>query len=99
MLILESTLTCPRCGHPATETMPTDACQVYYECKRCGELLRPKTGDCCVFCSWGNVPCPPAQTQRETEAPILNVAHDLHGNTNASAPGYQGRITAWKKNE
>jgi hypothetical protein len=58
---LRSTLTCPRCGHRATETMPTDACQFFYDCKGCGVLLRPKEGDCCVFCSYGTVPCPPIQ--------------------------------------
>jgi len=60
-IILESTLTCPKCGHKATETMSTDACQWFYECKACGELLKPLQGDCCVFCSYGTVPCPPIQ--------------------------------------
>jgi transcription elongation factor Elf1 len=58
---LESTLTCPRCAHQATETMPADACQFFYDCKSCGERLKPKPGDCCVFCSYGSVPCPPIQ--------------------------------------
>ena len=62
--ILESTLTCPECGSAKSETMPTDACQYYYECIRCGALLRPKPGDCCVFCSFGSVKCPPVQAQR-----------------------------------
>jgi hypothetical protein len=61
-LQLESTLTCPHCGHQATETMPTDACRFFYDCKSCGERLKPKPGDCCVFCSYGSVPCPPIQT-------------------------------------
>jgi hypothetical protein len=26
--------------------------------------LRPKAGDCCVFCSYGSVPCPPIQAER-----------------------------------
>ena len=56
-----STLTCPECGHKATEDMPTDACQYFYECGGCRKLLRPKQGDCCVFCSYGDVPCPPIQ--------------------------------------
>ena len=60
-MILESTITCPHCGFHATETMPTDACQYFYECKGCGTLLRPKPGHCCVFCSFGSVPCPPIQ--------------------------------------
>jgi hypothetical protein len=24
-------------------------------------VLRPKPGDCCVFCSYGSVKCPPQQ--------------------------------------
>jgi hypothetical protein len=63
-LIVESTLTCPACGHQATEIMPTDACLFFYDCTACGALLKPKAGDCCVFCSYGNVPCPPIQQQR-----------------------------------
>ncbi|QGU32239.1 GDCCVxC domain-containing (seleno)protein [Thermochromatium tepidum] len=59
--ILTSTLTCPHCGHRREEIMPTDACQWYYECLGCSTLLRPKPGDCCVFCSYGDVPCPPIQ--------------------------------------
>lgn len=53
--------TCPECGRRTHETMPTDACQWYYECTGCGALLRPRPGDCCVFCSYGSVPCPPVQ--------------------------------------
>lgn len=61
-VIRKSELTCPRCGHRRLETMPADACQFFYECVGCGTLLRPKPGDCCVFCSYGSVPCPPKQT-------------------------------------
>lgn len=69
MTQLISTLTCPNCGHRASELMPTDACQFFYECKGCRTLLRPKAGDCCVFCSYGDVPCPPIQeAQAEGEA-------------------------------
>jgi len=42
--------------------MATDACQFFYDCKGCGVRLKPKQGDCCVFCSFGTVPCPPMQT-------------------------------------
>ena len=60
-MIAQSTITCPNCGTSKTETMPTDACQFFYDCTGCGRLLRPKPGDCCVFCSFGSVPCPPIQ--------------------------------------
>ena len=55
------TLTCPNCAHQATEAMPTDACRFFYDCMNCGARLKPKPGDCCVFCSYGSVPCPPRQ--------------------------------------
>jgi hypothetical protein len=63
-IILDSTLTCPTCGHRTTMRMPTDACQFFFECPACKILLKPQTGDCCVFCSYGTVPCPPIQTER-----------------------------------
>ena len=53
--ILESTLTCPECGFEKNELMPTEACLYFYECQGCRKLLRPKMGDCCVFCSFGSV--------------------------------------------
>ena len=65
MIELQSTITCPHCGHRHTETMPTDFCQFFYDCKGCAELLKPKQGDCCVFCSYGTVPCPPIQEAKE----------------------------------
>lgn len=58
---LESILTCPVCGHQKKETMPTDACMYFYECELCKTLLKPEKGDCCVFCSYGSVKCPPIQ--------------------------------------
>ncbi len=60
-VVYESTITCPVCGHRKTETMPTDACQWFYDCDNCRTLLKPKPGDCCVFCSFGTVACPPRQ--------------------------------------
>jgi hypothetical protein len=58
---LESVLTCPQCSFQSTEPMPTDACQFFYVCRGCGQKLKPLPGDCCVFCSYGSVPCPPIQ--------------------------------------
>lgn len=56
-----STLTCPKCGHQSKDIMPTNACQYFYDCKGCGAVLKPNPGDCCVYCSFGDVPCPPIQ--------------------------------------
>jgi len=44
------------------ETMPTDACLFFYDCPHCGARLKPKAGDCCVFCSYGSVRCPSMQS-------------------------------------
>lgn len=60
-VVLQSTLTCPACGHVKKESMPMAACQWFYECEGCHALLRPKAGDCCVFCSYGTNKCPPMQ--------------------------------------
>ena len=65
-IILESTITCPECGHQASEIMLTDSCQFFYECTSCHTVLRPNVGDCCVFCSYGNVKCPPIQQGNES---------------------------------
>ena len=60
-VVLESSLRCPACEHVKTETMPSDACQWFYECEQCHTMLKPRQGDCCVFCSYGSVRCPPQQ--------------------------------------
>jgi hypothetical protein len=62
---LSSIIECPRCGTRTEEQMPTDACLFFYECPACRTRLRPEPGDCCVFCSYGTVPCPPIQQQRD----------------------------------
>jgi hypothetical protein len=59
--IWESTLTCPHCGHAKTEKMPDDQCRYFYACAACHTMLRPKPGDCCVFCSFGSDQCPSKQ--------------------------------------
>ncbi|EKD79157.1 MAG: hypothetical protein ACD_41C00152G0008 [uncultured bacterium] len=63
MMQLQSTITCPECGSKKQETMPTDACQFFYTCTNCHKRLRPKPGDCCVFCSYGSNRCPSKQVE------------------------------------
>ena len=58
---LQSTITCPECGFSKEETMPEGACAFFYECENCKAILKPKKGDCCVYCSYGTVKCPPIQ--------------------------------------
>jgi hypothetical protein len=44
--------------------MPVDACTFFHACEGCGAMLEPRPGDCCVYCSYGDVPCPPIQQKR-----------------------------------
>lgn len=65
--ILKSEITCPNCGHKKVEDTPTNSCQFFYECEKCKTVLKPKEGDCCVYCSYGSLPCPPIQLTRKDE--------------------------------
>ncbi|MEO7521128.1 MAG: GDCCVxC domain-containing (seleno)protein [Gemmatimonas sp.] len=66
--ITASLLRCPACGHAEQLEMPTDACMFFHACAECGVVLRPLSGDCCVFCSYGSVPCPPVQVAGKNAA-------------------------------
>lgn len=63
-----ATLTCPECGAAHTETMTDGSCRFFYQCDACGATLRPLAGDCRVFCSYADVPCPPVQRERAARA-------------------------------
>lgn len=62
-ITLTSTITCPACRFAKQETMPELACVRFYECTSCHTVLMPKAGECCVFCSYGSVRCPPKQQE------------------------------------
>ncbi len=56
-----SAVTCPKCGFRKVEILPTEVCQLSYTCQKCGEVMHPKDGDCCVFCTYGDHKCPSRQ--------------------------------------
>ena len=58
---LKSTLNCPNPSYAEQVIMPLDYCQFAYECESCHEIMKAKQGYCCVFCSYGDVPCPSVQ--------------------------------------
>ncbi|HEY0580379.1 MAG TPA: GDCCVxC domain-containing (seleno)protein [Candidatus Nitrosocosmicus sp.] len=60
-IIIQSVITCPLCNFQKEETMEVNACRFFYQCTSCNTLLKPKKGDCCVFCSYGSIKCPPVQ--------------------------------------
>lgn len=62
---LFSYITCTECGYSVKEQMPENSCRYFWECPECSTVLKPKKGDCCVYCSYGDVPCPPVQGNKE----------------------------------
>ncbi len=71
-MILQSIITCPVCNFSREETMNENSCLFYYECYNCKSVLKPKEGDCCVFCSYGSVKCPPVQSGKECNSSNFN---------------------------
>ncbi|OQY14491.1 MAG: hypothetical protein B6I32_09195 [Desulfobacterium sp. 4572_20] len=62
-ILIKSIITCSECGFSKEETMPENSCQFFYECENCKIVLKPNQGDCCVYCSYGSVKCPPVQLE------------------------------------
>ena len=60
-MILESIITCPECGFKKMEIMLENTSQTFYRCTHCKQQVKAKEGDCCVFCSYADYPCPQAQ--------------------------------------
>ncbi|MDP2150278.1 MAG: GDCCVxC domain-containing (seleno)protein [Parvibaculum sp.] len=64
-----SEISCPNCGTRKIETIPEDACLFFHECDNCKLMMKPLPGDCCVFCSYGSVPCPSSPSARGSKDP------------------------------
>jgi len=60
-MILDAVLTCPECGYKLKETMIENTCQFSYRCPSCQKTIKTRDGECCIFCSYANYPCPQAQ--------------------------------------
>ncbi len=62
---LLATLTCPNptCQHQQQVLMPTTFCLLTYTCEACSLTHVHKSGDCCVFCSYAEKPCPSMQEE------------------------------------
>ncbi len=67
-LIETARIACPHCQSVTAELMPDTACLHFWPCPVCGRTLTPRSGDCCVFCSYGDAICPPRRRQREALA-------------------------------
>lgn len=68
-----SIITCPACGFAKEERMPTQSCAIMYTCTDCGVVLWPAEGDCCVYCTYGTVPCQAIQIARASDRAALQT--------------------------
>ena len=66
--LLGSRLTCPHCDYESEEIMPSEAHQLFLRCAHCSEVIQPRSGDCCVFCTHGSVKCPAMQLMEKRKA-------------------------------
>jgi hypothetical protein len=64
-MLITSVIACPFCGISTLEEMPTETAQRTYPCHSCSALLKVVEDECCVFCSFGDIPCPRAQEDWE----------------------------------
>ena len=62
-IVFETIIICPFCNYEKEEYMSENSYQHFYVCENCEKLLRPKNDECCVFCSFGSVKCPPQQKE------------------------------------
>uniref|UniRef100_UPI00404742C2 GDCCVxC domain-containing (seleno)protein n=1 Tax=Polynucleobacter sp. TaxID=2029855 RepID=UPI00404742C2 len=52
-----STITCPHCLGLDILEIPKGESHHLYRCPACSVILKPKSGDCCIFCSFGSIEC------------------------------------------
>ncbi|SNX29545.1 hypothetical protein SAMN06295945_1923 [Polynucleobacter meluiroseus] len=52
-----STITCPNCQSQEVFKLSPGNSQQFYRCPSCSNILKAKSGDCCIFCSFGSEDC------------------------------------------
>ncbi|WP_071608672.1 GDCCVxC domain-containing (seleno)protein [Polynucleobacter wuianus] len=53
----ESTITCPHCQASELLATHTGLTHHFFRCSSCSAILKPKSGDCCILCSFGTQDC------------------------------------------
>ncbi|QWE09641.1 hypothetical protein AOC20_06215 [Polynucleobacter ibericus] len=53
----ESIVTCPHCDASEAIHIERGTSHHFYRCRSCSAILKPKSGDCCILCSFGNRDC------------------------------------------
>lgn len=81
---IKSVITCPQCGYKKEEEIQEETCLHFYECEHCKTVLKPKPGDCCVFCSYGSVKC---RSKQKTSSGMNALVISGGGSAGAFAGG------------
>ena len=55
---LKGIITCPECSHKQEMEIPTNRCIAFYICDGCKKTISTTKSNCCVFCDYGDTPCP-----------------------------------------
>jgi hypothetical protein len=56
-IIITTVICCPVCKFKSELRMIPNESKVFHFCEECGAKLKPRPGDCCVYKSFGTVPC------------------------------------------
>ncbi|MFD2178141.1 GDCCVxC domain-containing (seleno)protein [Veronia pacifica] len=62
----KTVITCPDCGFVSEELMDVTESVSCYHCRQCDSLIVTPAGECCVYCSFGDTPCPSSQLRLST---------------------------------
>ena len=65
----KAVFTCPKCQTKTKVTMPTEGKQHFFKCtnEQCKANITIKEGECCVFCSYADKPCPSKQANPQED--------------------------------
>lgn len=62
-MIEESVLSCPHCFNKERETLLENVFPASYRCNKCSKTIKIDTGDCCIYCTFGDYPCIQSQIE------------------------------------
>ena len=56
-MINESILTCPYCDYEKSEALFENVSPVNFRCESCKQVVKITSGECCIYCQYGDYPC------------------------------------------
>ena len=56
-MIKESILTCPQCMCKKLEELHENISPSNFRCESCQQTIKIVSGECCIYCQYGDYPC------------------------------------------